>query len=95
MALSVGRDAFTDADLARAAEELGGGVSIPLAPEGRPVLEQVTAWDDPPTQAGRREEGKPPEDERNIAERLRQGGIDEADHFIRVAAAEDETASGL
>ena len=92
LAASDGRDAFTDADLAAAAIELGGGATTPVAPEANFALEQMTAWDDPPEQAGHRVERAPLEGEDNIGERLIEDGLAEADHAIRVSAADEETA---
>ena len=89
LARSDGRESFTDADLARAAAELAGGSAAPAAPETDATLEQVTGWDDPPAQAGRRLDPLPLEDEGSISEQLIQEGIQEADHDLRVAA-EDE-----
>lgn len=89
LARSDGRDNFTTADLARAADELAGGSVGPIAPEIDPILEKVTGWDDPPGESGRRVEPVPLEDEGRIDERLIQEGIQEADHDIRVAAAEE------
>ena len=88
LALSDGRSSYTDADLAHAAAELGGGDKTPPAPELEPGLEEVTAWDDPPAQEGHRIEPTLLEDEGSIAEQLISDGIEEADHDIR-AAAED------
>jgi len=93
LALSDGRDAFTEADLARAEAELAGGTAPPAAPEADPSIEGLTSWDDTPSQAGRRVEPPPLEDE-NIAEHLIQQGIEEADHDLRVAAAKERTAEG-
>ena len=85
-----GRESFSDADLARAAAELGGSDATPLAPEAVvPAIEQLTAWDDPVGQDGHRTDRAPLEDERSIAERLVEDGIDEADHDRRVTAAEE------
>lgn len=95
LAASDGRDGFTDADLAVAARELGGGASTPAAPEADFALEQMTAWDDPLEQAGRRTERAPLEGAENIGERLTEDGLAEADHAIRVSAADDETAEPL
>lgn len=93
LALSDGRDAYTDADLARASEELGGGTPDVTAPEVDPTLEQVTAWDDPPEQAGHRVEPIPLDDELNVSEQLIQSGLEEADHDIRVATEEEAADS--
>lgn len=85
-----GRDAFTDADLARAAEELGGSGRAALAPEVvSPEIEELTTWDDPVGQDGHRREKIPLEDESDVAEQLIRDGIEEADHDRRVTAAED------
>lgn len=95
LAASDGRDAFTDADFAAAARELGGSASTLAAPEVDFALEQMTAWDDAPEQAGHRTERAPLEGEENIGERLTEDGLAEADHAIRVSAADDETAGLL
>ncbi len=92
LALSDGRDAFTDADLARAAEELAGGSTPTVAPEADPATEEITAWDEPPAQSGHRVPTVPLEDETSVAEQLVQDGIEEAEHDVRVAAAEDDEA---
>jgi len=85
-----GRDAFTDADLARAAEELGGSGPAALAPEVlTPEIAELTAWDDPVGQDGHHREKVPLEDENSVAERLVQDGLAEADHDRRVTAAEE------
>ena len=89
-----GREFFTDADLVRAAAELGGGSSEPLPPEAvAPAIEILTAWDDPIGQDGHRAERALPEDDSSIAERLIRDGIDEADHDRRVSAAEESRKS--
>ncbi len=92
LAASDGRDAFTDADLTVASVEMGGGAVMPSAPEADFALEQVTAWDDPPEQAGHRVERTTPEGGDNIGERLIEDGLSEADHDIRVSAADEEIA---
>ena len=89
LARSDGRNSFTDADLTLAAKELAGGENAPAAQSSDPGIDQVTAWDDPPDQAGRRVAPAAQEDERNIAEHLIQDGLEEADHDIRVAAEGD------
>ncbi len=90
LARSDGRDFFTDADLTRAAAELAAAAAAPSAPEVDPTLEQVTAWDEVPEQAGHRVEPLPLDDEGNVAEQLIQDCLEEADHAIRAAAEDDE-----
>ena len=92
LALSDGRAAFTDADLAKADAELAGGALTPAAPEADPAIERLTAWDDSPQQTGQRVEPSPLEDEATVAERLIREGIEQADHDLRVTSAEDGTA---
>ena len=87
LAVSDGRHTFTDADLNRAAAELAGGG----ATEADPALGEMTSWDDPPEQSGHRVASTPSDDASNIAERLIQNGLDEADHDIRVAAADEKS----
>jgi len=87
LALTDGRETYTDADLAVAAAELAGGGTSTEAPEADAELEEVTAWDEPPTQTGHLVAPIPLEDEAAIAEQLVEDGLDEADHDIRVAAA--------
>ena len=89
LALIDGRNTFTDADLARAAQELGGGVEAPAAPEVEAEVEQLEEWDSPVEQDGHEVAALPPEDEANVAEQLIEEGLSEADHDRRVAAAED------
>lgn len=86
LALSDGRQTVTDADLALAAAELAGGGTTAEAPEADSELEQVTTWDEPPTQTGHLVATTPLEDENNVAEQLVEDGLEEADHDIRVAA---------
>lgn len=88
LAQSDGRDAFTDADLARAAEELSGGTPHSPAPETDANLEELTAWDEPPGQSGGVVEATPLEDEGEVAGDLIGEGIEEADHDTRVEAEE-------
>lgn len=87
LALSDGRDNVTDADLALAAAELAGGGTSAEAPEADADLEQVTVWDEPPTQTGHLISPVPLDDENAIAEQLVEDGLEEADHDIRVVAA--------
>ena len=48
LATADGRDAFTDADLARAAAELAGGAPDTLVPEAdAPIVEELESWDEP------------------------------------------------
>lgn len=95
LARSDGRDAVTDADLTRAAAELSGASTAPDAPEATdPALGEMTAWDDPIDQAGRRVPAVPLEDEVSAAEQLVQDGLEEADHSTRNAAAEEADDAG-
>lgn len=86
LALSDGRQAVTEADLALAAAELAGGGTTAEAPEADSDLEQVTTWDEAPTLTGHLVAKTPLEDENNVAEQLVEDGLDEADHDIRVAS---------
>lgn len=86
LALSDGRQAVTEADLAMAAAELAGGGTTAEAPEADPELEQMTTWDEPPAQTGHLVPTTPLDDENNVAEQLVDNGLEEADHDIRVAA---------
>ncbi len=87
LALSDGRENVTDADLALAAAELAGGGTTAEAPEADGDLEQMTVWDEPPTQTGHLVPPVPLEDDSAIAEQLIEDGLEEADHDIRVVAA--------
>jgi hypothetical protein len=87
LALTDGRETYSDADLALAAAELAGGGTTAEAPEADADLEQVTVWDEPPTQTGHLVSPPPLEDESAIAEQLVDDGLEEADHDIRVVAA--------
>ena len=78
LAMMDGRDAFNDADLARAAADLAGG-------HGKPELP-----DEPINEDGHKIEPIPLEDDAEIEEQLIQDGVDEADHDRRASAAEDE-----
>jgi hypothetical protein len=97
LAMIDGRDAFTDADLARAAVELAGGpVKVPAPEVDVREVAELEEWDRPADQDGRQVSSMAMEDEANISEQLIQEGLEEADHARRVAAAEevdpDETA---
>ena len=90
LATADGRDAFTDADLARAAAELAGGAPDTLVPEAdAPIVEELESWDEPVEQHGRHVERTELEDEASVAEQLMEDGLEEADHSQRVAAAEE------
>lgn len=86
LALIDGRNSVSEADLALAAAELAGGGTTAEAPEADAELEQVTTWDEPPTQTGHLVTIPPLEDENNISEQLIEDGLEEADHDTRVAA---------
>lgn len=86
LALIDGRNTVSEADLALAAAELTGGGTTAEAPEADAELEQVTTWDEPPTQTGHLVAIPPLEDENNISEQLIEDGLEEADHDTRVAA---------
>ena len=90
LAKSDGRDAFTDADLSRAAEELGGNPDISTVPEVEPAVDALQAWDETPDEAGHRVEARPLEDDVAVAEKLIADGLDEADHDLRSAAEQNE-----
>ncbi len=86
-----GREEFTEADVARAARELGGAAPPSTAAEtSDPALAEITAWDDPVTQSGHRVDPVPLEDETPVAEQLIRDGLEEADHDTRVVAEETE-----
>jgi hypothetical protein len=86
-----GRDKVTDADIARAANELSTAALPTSAPEtGDPALEELTAWDDPVAQSGHRVPGVPLEDEAPVGEQLIQDGVAEAEHHTRVAAGDEK-----
>lgn len=89
LALSDGRDSFTDQDLARAAHELAGGINVSGAPEVDSATEEIETWDEPPMQSGHRVPPVALEDENGAAEQLVTNGMEEADHDVRVAAARD------
>ncbi len=60
------------------------------APEAVGAVEQVTGWDDPVEQSGRRVERTPLENEESVSEQLIQNGLEEAYHDLRVASADDQ-----
>lgn len=86
LALIDGRNTVSDADLAMAAAELAGGGTTAEVPEADAELEEITTWDEPPTQTGHLVAAPPLEDENNISEQLIEDGLEEADHDTRVAA---------
>jgi hypothetical protein len=84
-----GRNAFSDADLAKAAIELGGGIPDTLAPEiDAPIVEEIATWDEPAEQRGGEVKPFQLDDETSVAQQLVEDGLEEADHSRRVAAAE-------
>ncbi len=85
IALTEGRDQATDADFARADEELAGGTTAHASPEADASMEQVTTWDEPLEESGHRVEVIPPENDDNLGEQLVEQGLEEADHDTRVA----------
>lgn len=91
LAKSDGRSTFTDADLARAEAELGGGSPEELAPEAdAPIVEDIQTWDEPVNEHGQKAQEFALEDEANVGEELVADGLDEADHSQRAAAAEED-----
>jgi len=92
LAKIVGHDVFTDADLAQAEAELGGGSDESIAPgEEAAVAEDLQTWDAPVQEAGHRVESVPLEDEANVPEQLIAEGVDEADHDRRASATEERS----
>jgi hypothetical protein len=75
-----GRDAFTDEDLNRAAEELGAG---------RGVEGETGTCDEAAEDQGKRAPRTPLENDSNLGEQLTQQGMADADHDRRVAASDD------
>jgi hypothetical protein len=89
-----GREVVTQADLLAAENELETSGETPSAPEVPPSLEQVTATDSEDgsvvVQDGQRIAPVPLEDDANIALRLVQQGLEEADHDIRLTADDED-----
>ena len=88
-----GRDVVTQADLTAAETELESSGEPPAVPEVPASLEQVTVDDTSDgsvVQIGQRIAAVPLDDEADMASRLIQQGLEEADHDIRLEA-EDET----
>jgi hypothetical protein len=83
-----GRTEPGENDYARAREELRTTGSLPSAPEAGGELENLTTWDTPLDAAGHQSPVRAPDDEANIAEKLVEEGIEEADHHQRVRAGE-------
>ena len=82
-----GRNEADARDFAQARQELTTTGSLPAAPEAG-ELEDLTAWDTPLNAAGSQRSEQGPEDESNIAEKLVEEGIEEADHDRRLSAVE-------
>lgn len=82
-----GRQEPGPGDLQAAREELLGQAEPTLAPEvDSPEVEQIVEWDTPPSATA---PAKEMEDEETIATSLVEEGIAEADHDVRLAAADE------
>jgi hypothetical protein len=90
IARSDGRATPNEADLilARAALERSSEPGSP--PEVDTRTDSLVAWDEAPESSGGRVESFAIPDEANVAERLVEEGVEEADHSQRLAASEDE-----
>jgi hypothetical protein len=96
LARTEGRNSVTDADRDRARVELTNVPGEPVAPEAaEPGLEQLTSWDEAPEESGHRASRVLPENDENIAEQLVQEGLEEAEHDLRVTAANDPDKTSL
>ena len=78
-----GREVYTDADLAKAAAELGAG----------PTGGNTDSWDESAQDVGKRTRPSRPENDQNLGEQLTEQGLAEADHDQRVASSDDEPES--
>ena len=74
-------------DFIEARQELTTTGSITAAPEAG-ELENLTAWDTPLKARGTHRSEHGTEDESNIAEKLVEEGVEEADHDQRLSAAD-------
>jgi hypothetical protein len=83
-----GRHETTDADLSRAAAELAGNGTTADSLDGDADTDEIIAPDEPAPHTGRLVVAPPLIDEDNLAEQLIEDGLAEADHDIRVAAAD-------
>jgi len=91
LAHTEGRDEVSEADRARALEELSGPAPELGAPEAViPEIEQLVAWDGAADSSGHRVEPVGLPDETSIGEQLVQEGLDEADHQRRVSAVDEQ-----
>jgi hypothetical protein len=88
LARTDGRTEPHDGDRAAAKAELLGPTE-PQTPEVTAEVENVTEWDEAPEVSGVQAPRVLPEDEANIAEVLVGEGLEEADHDVRVLAADE------
>jgi hypothetical protein len=83
-----GRTDPTDADRARALEELSG-LSEDLPPEVPPGVENLTSWNENPGTTGRAVNTAPPDQDVDVGLELVEEGVDEADQDQRRAAKDE------
>ena len=82
-----GREEPNKKDFTDARAELLTTGSAPAAPEAG-ALENLTAWDTPLTAAGAQAPKFGSDEETNIAQKLVEEGLEEADHDRRLTASE-------
>ena len=82
-----GREEPNKKDFTEARAELLTTGSAPAAPEAG-ELENMTAWDTPLTAAGGQAPECGPDDEANVAQKLVEEGLEEADHDQRLSVSE-------
>lgn len=83
-----GRAEPNENDRSAARLELQGPVE-PQLPEAPPEVESITEWDESPESAGNQAPNVLPEDEAVVGAVLVEEGVEEADHELRVSAAEE------
>lgn len=83
-----GRTVPTDADRARALEELITEAATP-APEIPPGDQDLISWNESPDTAGHAVPVFPPDDEAEVSAELTEEGVDEADQDRRRAAKDE------
>jgi len=86
-----GRQEATDADLAQAAADLAGNGTTAESLDGDAAVDEMIAPDDPPLPTGHLVPSPSLIDEHSLAEQLIEDGLAQADHDIRVAAADNSS----
>ncbi|MEP6685699.1 MAG: hypothetical protein ABJB22_02885 [Verrucomicrobiota bacterium] len=84
-----GRTNPTDADRAKALEELSG-LTEDGAPEVPPGDENLTSWNESPDAAGHAVPTSLPDDEADVSAQLTEEGVEEADQDRRRAAKDED-----